>query len=491
MAIVHLVGLSGYESAVVARGALEGLADVDLVVADAAVAAQARRSLPDRPVRSVEPGAAVSLVMEAVRSGQTVVRVMAGDPLGSTHGLAEARSLAAAGIRFRVRPAPGYITLALGAAGVGWDPVEGLAAMEVADPSATDWSRIPPGMPLALALEARATPAAIRGLISAGWDDTMPALLVVRPGTPSQRTREGSLAELMGAGPAHGGADAVLAVGGYVRRRGALEWFERRPLFGVRAVVTRPREQAEIFAGRLGELGADTLVFPAIRIVAPADPVPLRTAVDSLGEYDWLVFTSANGVKWFWQALLGAGRDARALAGLRVICIGPVTAATLAERGVQADLVPEEFVAEAVLEAMAESGALEGRRVLLPRAQEARDVLPRGLEARGARVDVVAAYRSVPDTEGGSAVRAWLEDGEGAAVLTFTSSSTVRNFVAAVGADVPAVAAAIGPITAATARELGFDVVVEAGDYTMDGLTAALCDHYGQRQPGRRARSSE
>jgi uroporphyrinogen III methyltransferase/synthase len=220
------------------------------------------------------------------------------------------------------------------------------------------------------------------------------------------------------------------------------------------------------------------VVFPTIRIVAPEDPEPLQRAVAQLATYDWLVLTSSNGVDRFWDALEGAGLDARALRGLRIACVGTSTAAAVEARGAGVSVVPEKHVGEGLLDAMVATGALAGARILLPRAAVAREVLPDGLRAHGAHVDDVAAYRTVPDTEGAAAMRARLAAGD-IDVLTFTSSSSVRNFVEAVGADVGgARVAVIGPVTGDTARELGLDVAVEAQPHTTAGLVQALAAWY-------------
>ncbi len=253
---------------------------------------------------------------------------------------------------------------------------------------------------------------------------------------------------------------------------------EHQPLAGKRVVVTRARHQAAEFIEALESLGADVVAFPTIRIVPPEDPEPVRRALAELEEYDWLVLTSPNGVVRFWEELERAGRSARSLDGLRIACVGTSTAAVVEARGARVSLVPVKHVGEGLLEAMVASGPLAGVRVLLPRAAEAREVLPEGLREQGARVDEVAVYRTVPDTEGAAAMRARLDAGQ-VDVVTFTSSSSVQNFVEAVGGDVTGVSAAvIGPVTGDTARELGFEVIVEAEPHTIAGLVQGLAAWY-------------
>lgn len=264
---------------------------------------------------------------------------------------------------------------------------------------------------------------------------------------------------------------------------------EGRPLEGRVIVVTRPEAQAADLVRPLEERGARVVLFPTIRIVPPSDPAPLRDAAARVSSYDWLVFTSVNGVEAFGRALEeqgvsvgGEGVDGSSLP--RVCAIGPATGSALEEIGLSPRVIPDEFVAEAVVEALNEETELQGKRVLLPRAAVARSALPEGLRARGARVDVVEAYRTVPatgDTEGlGDLLRSGEVD-----LVTFTASSTVRSFHRAVGDVAPdrIRVAAIGPITAGTARELGYDVVVVAREYTIPGLVEAVETHFRDRGP--------
>jgi uroporphyrinogen III methyltransferase/synthase len=228
-------------------------------------------------------------------------------------------------------------------------------------------------------------------------------------------------------------------------------------------------------AVRLSDLGAEPVIFPTIAIRPPEDWEPLDTAAGRLSTYDWVIFTSANGVRFFWSRLERTGKDARLFAGTRLAAIGPVTAEELASRGMRPDLVPGQYVAEAILD---EIGAVDGRRILLPRADIARPLLADGLRAAGAQVDEIAAYRTLPaTTEDAERIRDMLATGE-IDVLTFTSSSTVRNFVAALEPvpDVPegTVVACIGPVTAQTAEESGLPVHVSASEHTIDGLLGAL-----------------
>jgi uroporphyrinogen III methyltransferase/synthase len=300
-------------------------------------------------------------------------------------------------------------------------------------------------------------------LVAGGLAPETPAVAVRHGTRPDQRTVRATLATITDAGVDAPAAIVVGAVAGL-----DLAWFEARPLFRKRVVVTRAREQASGLRARLERLGAEVVELPAIKIE------PIDVTVPDLDAFAWLVLTSANGVAaLFDRGLAPSGRDARALAGLQVAAIGPGTAAALATRGIRADLVPERFVAEALIEAFPPpSGA--GARVLLVRAEQARDALPKGLEEKGYAVDVLAAYRTVaatPDADAVERVRRGDVD-----AITFTSSSTVTNLCDLLGTvpDPQPLVASIGPVTSKTVLDRGLRVDVEAEEHTIDGLVAAL-----------------
>lgn len=259
------------------------------------------------------------------------------------------------------------------------------------------------------------------------------------------------------------------------------------PLAGRRVVVTRARDQAGTLALALAALGAEVVLAPAIRVVPLADLAPLGAALRRPVPYDWIVFTSRNTVEIVCAALPEWGLTAAAVARARVAAIGPGTADALTRAGIAPALVPERFVAEAVVAALAAQGELRGQQVLLPRARAARDALPAGLRSHGAVVDVIPVYETVWEPGDGRTLGAALLAGE-IDIVTFTSSSTVRGFAELVG---PAAtrsgrfaAAVIGPVTATTARELGMKVAVEAEAYTIPGLVDALARHFAERAPG-------
>jgi uroporphyrinogen III methyltransferase/synthase len=306
-------------------------------------------------------------------------------------------------------------------------------------------------------------------MIAKGRPADTPAMVVRWATRPDQETIVGTLTTLPGLIAERGlRPPATIVIGDVVSLRDRFNWFERLPLFGKRIVVTRDRRQSQGLTEPLEELGAETLALPVIEIQPPSDPAPLRRAIACLDSYDWVIFTSVNGVRHFVNQL----DDIRKLRA-KVAAIGPATQAAVAELHVRADVVPTEYVAESLLEALSNED-LRGKRILLPRAAVARDLVPLELSKRGARVDVVEAYRTAAPA--GLAAQAKSVLARKPHWITFTSSSTVKNLVAAVGA--PALAgiriASIGPVTSATARELGLRVDVEANPHTMAGLVAGL-----------------
>jgi uroporphyrinogen III methyltransferase / synthase len=320
-------------------------------------------------------------------------------------------------------------------------------------------------------------------LISAGRDPETP-VACVRWGTcPEQRTVTGTLENIAEkVAEANLKPPAITVVGDVVALRDeGLDWYERRPLFERRVVVTRARAQAGELARGLEALGAEAFEFPTIEIQPPEDFGPLDEAIRELDSFDWIVFTSVNGVEAFVERLRHHGLDLRSVPRrAKVAAIGPATAHRVEEAGLRVDVTPEEYRAEALIEAL-EGDSLEGKRVLMPRARVAREILPEKLREAGAEVVVPPAYASVPSSEGKTQLEELLENGE-IDCVTFTASSTVENFVRAFGKE-DAVRllsrtriACIGPITAETARKYSFRVDVEAGEYTIPGLVDAVVD---------------
>jgi uroporphyrinogen III methyltransferase/synthase len=326
-------------------------------------------------------------------------------------------------------------------------------------------------------------------LVEHGRDPSTPACVIQSASLPTQRTVVGTVADIAEKVRAAGlGMPSLTIVGNVVGLREHLRWFDKKPLFGKRVLVTRPSGQAHVLSELLRDEGAEPVEAPTIEIADPSDGGPLARAVASLDSYRWVVFTSKNGVDRFFAALERARRDARALGNAKVAAIGPGTAAALAQNGVRPDHVPSEYRGEAVAEILlaAHDRDLSGVRVLLPRAEVAREALPDILRAHGAEVDVVPAYKNVPPTGADAErVRRLVVDRE-VDVVTFTASSTVSNLCDLVGDDAAAhlahlAVASIGPITTETAERLGVRVDVTASEYTNAGLVHALADHFAAR----------
>ena len=489
--VVYLVGAGPGDPGLLTARALELIAAADSILYDRLVSERALAGArDDAELRYVgkEPGAAsVSQdriheeLVDRARRGLSVVRLKGGDPFVFGRGGEEAEALARAGVKFEVVPG---VTAGIAAPAYAGIPVthrdDASAVAFVTgheDPdkreAALDWDALArfPGT-LVLYMGVRNLPVIVERLAAAGRDPSEPAAAIERGTQPRQRTVTATLAELPAAVAEAGiGAPAILLFGPVARRRETIAWLERRPLHGMRVVVTRARPQASGLAATIRGLGAEVVELPAIRIEPRLDSDAVRDAIEALHAYALVCLTSPNGVRLLFEAMAAQGRDTRALANATVAAIGPGTAAALAEHGVIADIVPERFVAESLVAALASVDVAE-RPVLLARAAEARDVLPNALAERGARVDVVPFYETVrehPDPEAIEAARA-------ADYVTFTSSSTVRNLVAAVGDRFPADArvVSIGPVTSEAAREAGLEVHVEAARHDPAGLVEAL-----------------
>ncbi len=401
------------------------------------------------PQREVE-----QLMVERARAGRSVVRLKGGDPFVFGRGGEEAEALADAGVPFEVVPG---ITAGVAAPAYAGVPVthrdEASAVAFVTgheDPAKDgrelDWKALA-GFPgtLVLYMGVKRLPEIAERLIAGGRDGAEPAAAVERGTTAAQRTVTATLAELPAAvAEADLGPPAILLTGPVVARRETIAWLERRPLHGRSVVVTRARAQASGLSQALAALGARVIELPVIRIVPRLESPEVREAMQAIHAYALVCLTSPNGAGLLFQALQAAGRDARALANATVAAIGPGTAAALAEHGIQADIVPERSIAEGLVEALADA-EIEGRPALVARAAEARDVLPDALRERGAKVDVVALYETVVEQPDPEALESALE----ADYVTFTSSSTVRNFVQVAGGRAPARArvVSIGPVT--------------------------------------------
>lgn len=483
---VFLVGAGPGDPGLLTLRGAEALAMADVVVYDRlSVGALLELAPPEAERISVakSAGQAVlpqddinALLVEKAKQGLTVVRLKGGDPFVFARGGEEAAALAAAGLHYEVVPGvtsaiavPAYagIPVTLRHSSTSFTVITGHEDPDKSDE--VNWEAAAQlGGTIVILMGVGRLPKIVDRLLAGGLAPDTPAA-AIRWGTrPEQHTVRSTLSAIAREPLA---SPSVIVVGQVAAMD--LSWFESRPLFGKSVIVTRPRHQSSVLADRLRDEGANALIVPTIEIVDPLDEgAALSAAVEQLSSYDWVVLTSANGAQRFCERL----RDGRDLAGVKLAAIGPGTAEVLADYNLVADLVPERFIAESLLEAFPLPHENDQRRVLLARAAVARDVLPDGLRELGWHVDVVDAYRTIP-VEPTDAERERIIDAD---IVTFTSSSTVENWVAAFGIDtLPNVVACIGPITADTARRAGLRVDVIADVHTIDGLVDALIDRVG------------
>ena len=438
--------------------------------------AGARESVPQDDINS--------LLVKLAREGKRVVRLKGGDPFVFGRGSEEAQACNDATVPFEVVPG---VTAGIAAPAYAGIPVthRGLATSVTfvtghEDPAKastqTNWTALAKaGGTIVLYMGVKTLPAIARALIDGGMPEEIPAAAIQWGTLWKQRTIVGTLATIAAKAEAENlTAPVITVIGWSVVLRDEIAWLEKRPLFGKRIVVTRAMQQASALSDKLRDAGADVIEVPATRI-ARLDLSPLREAMPRLADYQWLVFTSQNAVAIFWEQLLASGRDARALAGLKLSAVGPATAGALLERGLAVDTIPARFVAEALLEVMAARDDVRGSRVLYVTAEGAREVLPAGLRELGAEVDVIQAYRSISDEEGSGSLTKAIESGK-VHLVTFTSGSAVRAYVDVVGADLASrvPAASIGPQTSEALRAAGIEVKYEAQESTIDGLVSAI-----------------
>jgi len=425
-----------------------------------------------------------ALLIKLAREGKRIVRLKGGDPFVFGRGSEEAQALNDASVTFEVIPG---VTAGVAAAAYAGIPVTHRTLSTSVtfvtgheDPSKpdtqTNWSALAKaGGTIVLYMGVKTLSGISDALIKGGMPGEIPAAAIQWATHPKQRTVVATLETIAAKAQEQNiTAPVITVIGWSVVLRDELNWFEQRPLFGKRIVVTRATQQAPILSEKLRELGADAIEMPATQI-ARLDLGPLRTSIDRIADYDWLIFTSQNAVAIFWEQLLGRGKDSRALAGLRIAAVGPATAGALLEHGITVDVIPQRFVAEGLLEMLGERDDVSGSKVLYITAEGARDVLPAGLREMGAELAIIEAYRTIPDGEGAATLARAIEAGK-VDLATFTSASAVRGYIDAVGEDlalkVPA--ASIGPQTSDALREAGIEVETEAEESTIDGLVSAV-----------------
>ena len=498
---VYLVGAGPGDPTLISVRGQRYLEAADVVIYDHRVHARLLRGArPDAERIDVGPAAPKPLEQEAIcfllaekaRDGKTVVRLKWGDPFVFDSGGKEALFLHEHGVPFEVVPG---IPVSIGGTAYAGIPVTYPEAGDVLTvvrgyenesniTSNEDWRGLAAiAGPIVCYAGKRQVQAMSEALITHGRAPDESAALIYDATLPSQRTVEGTL-ETIGA-VADADRPGLMVIGAVVGLRSHLRWFDNRPLSGRRIIVTRSREQATELIDMLEERGAEAIPTHAIQIIAAEDPAPLDQACRNAGSFDWIIFASANAVDYFMRGLLAKG-DVRDLHGVRLCTVGPSTASRLQRYGIRVDLTPAEFRAEALIDALKSSGSLKGQRILVPRANIARDRLAEELREAGADAVEVIAYRTVPggaESSGEYDVYRLLLDRQIDAI-TFASASAVRNFVTMIGDEQAVdllkatVVASIGPVTAEAAQQLGIHTTVMPARYTIPDLVDALVEHF-------------
>jgi len=495
--IVYLIGAGPGEPKLLTIKGAEALARADVVVYDRLVH-PAVLKLAKAGAEIIYVGKEASnhtmkqedinrLLVEKAKEGKTVARLKGGDPFVFGRGGEEVEELVKEGIPFEIIPGitsaiavPAYagipvthrkLSSTLGIFTGHEDPAKGESSIK--------WDKISTGIDtLVFLMGVENLPNIVSQLVENGRPKETPVALIRWGTRVQQKTIVGTLETIVEQVEKAGfKSPAITIVGDVVELRDNLRWFDNKPLFGKKIIVTRSREQASVLTEKLEALGAEVIEFPVIKIVPPEDTSSIDMAIRILGAYKWIVFTSANGVEWFIRHLKRHGLDVRAMGGARLAAIGPATAAALERYGLKVDYMPSEYIAEAVARDF--PGKIAHRRILIARAKDAREVLPEKLAEKGADVEVAAVYETVIEDSDAASIRDMLASGE-IDTVTFTSSSTVKNFVSLIGDAKLAESvtiACIGPVTAETATEHGLKPDVVADEYTIDGLVEAILAH--------------
>lgn len=487
---VFLVGAGpGHPGLITVRGS-ELLGRADLVVYDGLVDARLLRLAPASAerLRAERDDDGIRVLVERARAGKCVVRLTGGDPLVSGEVAAIGEALVDAGVSFEIVPGVPHEMAAMAYAGLvpsatGSDPGGELYAGPRVE--AIDFGGIASARSsVTMNLDVERLNEIARKLIEAGRSAETPVALVANPTLATQQVMVGRLEEIAGkAQEARLTGTAVMVLGEAVRQREGFAWFERLPLFGQAIVVTRARSQAGEMTSMLEALGAEVIEMPTIEIAPPESYTQLDEAIARLERYDWLVLTSVNGVAHFLRRLDACGRDARALANVRIAAVGTATAEALRQAHLRADAIPPQYNAETLVKLLAAEG-VAGKRILIVRAVEGAEVLPVELRRQGAEVDLVPAYRNVRPELDVAPLRERLEAGTVSAI-TFASSSAVRNFAERFEpGELPRLlektrVAVIGPMTAITVEELGLKVSIQPRESTIAALVDALVEALG------------
>jgi len=500
--MVYLVGAGPGDPGLITVRGLEIIRNADVIIYDYLAAPSLLRHVRENAEmiyvgkkggdHTLSQDGINALIVTRATAGASVARLKGGDPFIFGRGGEEAEVLIEAGIPFEIVPG---VTSAIAAPAYAGIPLTHRQYTSTVafitgheDPeketSTIDWAALAKGIgTLVFLMGVKNLPLIAGSLVRHGKPTDTPVALIRWGTTPRQQTVSGTLATIVERVKQAGlKAPAIIVVGDVVQLRDRMKWFDNRPLLGKRIVVTRARAQASDLIRHLSELGAECLEHPTIKIEPPVDWAPVDQALDRIAEYDWLIFTSVNGVKFFFERLFSRGLDVRVLGRISTAAIGPATAATLFEFGLTSDIVPVSYQAESVVAAF-EKKAVAGQKILLPRAAEARPILPEKLSEMGAMVDEVPVYRTRPATDRAERLVELLESGS-IDMITFTSSSTVTNFKSLLPRDrfdeliKQVTIASIGPVTSETARKLGFKVHLTADSFTIPGLVESIVRHY-------------
>jgi uroporphyrinogen III methyltransferase / synthase len=509
---VYIIGAGPGEAGLITLKGIESLGEADVVIYDYLVSRDLLKHArgETRFIYAGKQGGAHTLsqwqindlLVKEAKAGNVVARLKGGDPFIFGRGGEEAEKLAANDIIFEIIPGvtsaiavPAYAGIPLTHRGLT-STVAFVTGHEdpTKEKSDIDWQALANIGTLVFLMGVKNIEKIVKELIDHGKPPKTPAALIRWGTTPRQEILTGTLSNIsMFAKERKFAPPAILVVGKVVDLRNTLKWFDQKPLFGKGVVITRPEKQADDLARLLIKEGANPIHFSTIKIVPPPGWRALDAAIKKLEDYDWLIFTSANGVAYFFERLFAKNKDIRDLKGVKICCIGPATAKQVEGKGIRVDLVPKKFISEGILESF--SGInLRGKKILIARAAKARDVLLDGLKKSGANVDVVAAYETVNSGKKKNELEELFKENQ-VDVITFTSSSTVNNFVKIMGRNFSLPKdikiACIGPVTEATAARAGFSVDIHQEEYTMEGLVGALIDYFEKKPASRKTRENK
>ena len=493
--MVYLIGAGPGDTDLITVRALRALASADCIVYDFLSNAEIIQKFDCEKIYVGKTGSDHTLpqdkinelIIRKAHEGKTVARLKGGDPFIFGRGGEEAQDLVNEGIPFRIIPGISSFYAAPAYAGIpvthrdhadSFEVITGHRRNDSGDDLEITLPEYNPHRTFVFLMGMKNLSRIAENMIhEKGFPAETPAAVISWGTTPRQKTALGTLMDIAGKAESEGvGAPAIIIIGGVVTLREDIRWFDTLPLFGKKIVVTRTREQASQLSQKLYDLGAQVIEFPTIHISPKKDMTVLIKELENIRRYDWIIFTSQNAVEIFFTQMKASGMDTRSLSNGKIAAIGPATAQELERHGIAPDLVPEEYVAEALISCLGKSG-ISGKRVLLPCASEARYTLAEGLEKLGAAVSRIHIYDTVlPDKIDTSVI----EELRTADIVTFTSSSTARNFFSIVGS-IKGACACIGPVTAEAVRDAGFEPAVSAVEYTIQGLVDAIVEHFGSQ----------